>query len=179
MSLLTKKAFAELAGESTSYLSKYISRGKITMTGDLINTEDPNNIIFLSKRVDKNKTATNLDEHFETKECDYDLFLKELEDEFLGKLEYLPAKEKDLVELNKTLIEGNQLIPRMILDNMANGSLIELCASLYKRELELRSKHGLSTNDIKKYYVKLCKTKIKELEQGINEIMEDITNDNT
>lgn len=49
MPLYTKKKFAQLCGKSPAHVSTYISRGKIVVNGDHIDSDDPENFELMNK----------------------------------------------------------------------------------------------------------------------------------
>ncbi len=175
MALLTKKQFADLASVTTSYITQYIDRKKINTINDLIDDQDAKNILFLEKRFYKKALDSELQEQH-TSTFNQNDFKEKLEDEYLWPInqDYDTTKEKELITFNSELSAANKVIPRMIVDSMANGSIIEICELFLKREIALRKQNNLTVEKVFDFYEAICRNKIKDVQQGINEIMKDL-----
>lgn len=164
MALLTKKEFGALAGVDASYVSKYIKRGKLVSLNDLIDDQNETNIAFLEKRISKDRDRPEAD-------------LSYLEDEFLFNniSDYDPALEIDLNEINRDLPADNKLIPRLIINNLGNGAIIEICQVFLTREIALRQQAHFPIVGLQKEIETMCRKKIAKLKEEIDEVMQDIT----
>ncbi len=62
MALYTRKQFQDLCGVDRAYLAVYVKRGKLILTGEMIDDTIPQNKDFLDRQISKLKAASNSQE---------------------------------------------------------------------------------------------------------------------